>query len=127
MCHIHYLRIGVMLLCNPDVGNPSDDLDYDMCLWPAPKRSYNPNRALYHFRWHWDYSGGQMTNLGQHSLDIVHWFLGASAPKAVSSSGGRFALRDNGETPDTQDSLFEYDGWAASWSCREARRGAAPS
>jgi predicted dehydrogenase len=67
-----------------------------------------------------------MTNLGQHSLDIVHWFLGASAPKAVSSSGGRFVLRDNGETPDTQDTLFEYDGWTASWSNREASRGPGP-
>jgi predicted dehydrogenase len=45
----------------------------------------------------------------------------------VSSSGGRFALRDNGETPDTQDSLFEYDGWTASWSHREASRGAPPT
>ena len=64
-----------------------------------------------------------MTNLGQHSLDIVHWFLGADGPAAVTSVGGRFALRDNGETPDTQDALFEYAGWTASWSHREASRG----
>ena len=63
-----------------------------MWLGPAPKRPYNPNRAIYHFRWFWDYSGGQMTNLGQHSLDIVHWFLDATAPTAVTSAGGRFAL-----------------------------------
>ena len=75
---------------------------------PRPKRPYNSNRSLYHFRWFWDYSGGQMTNLGQHSLDIVHWFLDATAPTAVTSAGGRFALKDNGETPDTQDALFEY-------------------
>ena len=37
--------------------------------------------------------------------------------------GGRFALRDNGETPDTQDTLFEYPGWTASWSHRECCRG----
>jgi predicted dehydrogenase len=115
----------------PGFGSPPDSeppagFDYDFWLGPAPKRPYNPNRALYHFRWHWDYSGGQMTNLGQHSLDIVHWVLGASAPRAVSSSGGRFALRDNGETPDTQDALLEYDGWTASWSHREASRGAPP-
>src|SRR4051794_16879321 len=112
---------------SPPDGDPPPGLDYDLWLGPAPKRAYNPNRALYHFRWHWDYSGGQMTNLGQHSLDIVHWFLGASAPTAVSGAGGRFALRDNGETPDTQDALFEYDGWTASWSCREASRGPAPA
>src|SRR5689334_919261 len=52
----------------PGFGRPADadppaDLDYDLWLGPAPKRRYNPNRSLYHFRWFWDYSGGQMTNL----------------------------------------------------------------
>ena len=103
------------------------ELDYDLWLGPAPKRPYNPNRSIYHFRWFWDYSGGQMTNLGQHSLDIVHWFLDATAPTAVTSAGGRFALKDNGETPDTQDALFEYPGWTATWSHRECSRGAAPA
>ena len=79
--------------------------------------------GIYHFRWFWDYSGGQMTNLGQHSLDIVDWVLDATKLKAVVSVGGRFALTDNGETPDTQDALFEFDGWTAAWSCREAVRG----
>jgi predicted dehydrogenase len=112
---------------SPADGPPPPGLDYDLWLGPAPKRPYNPNRSLYHFRWFWDYSGGQMTNLGQHSLDIVHWFLGATAPSAVASSGGRFALQDNGETPDTQDALFEYPGWTASWSERECSRGAPPA
>jgi predicted dehydrogenase len=67
-----------------------------------------------------------MTNLAQHSLDIVHWFLDATGPKAVTSAGGRFALQDNGETPDTQDSIFEYPGWTASWSHRECSKGADP-
>jgi predicted dehydrogenase len=111
----------------PPDGEPPPELDYDLWLGPAPKRAYNPNRSLYHFRWFWDYSGGQMTNLGQHSLDIVHWILGVEAPRAVTSVGGRFALQDNGETPDTQDALFEYDGWTASWSHREASRGTAPT
>ena len=67
-----------------------------------------------------------MTNLGQHSLDIVHWFLGVDGPD------GRHQRRragspsqDNGETPDTQDALFEYPGWTASWSHREAQPGRA--
>ena len=93
---------------SPPDGPPPPELDYDMWLGPAPKRPFNPNRSLYHFRWFWDYSGGQMTNLAQHSLDIVHWFLDAAGPLAVSSAGGRFALKDNGETPDMQDALFEY-------------------
>jgi predicted dehydrogenase len=112
----------------PGYGSPADrdpprELDWDLMLGPAPFHRYNPNRAIYHFRWFWDYSGGQMTNLGAHSLDIVHWYLGVRGPAAVTSAGGRFSLRDNGETPDTQDALFEYPGWTAVWSHREAARG----
>ena len=36
---------------------------------------------------------------------------------------GRFVLRDNGETPDTQDALFEYPGFTAIFSYREASAG----
>jgi predicted dehydrogenase len=112
----------------PGFGRPADadppaDLDWEMWLGPAPKRRYNPNRGLYHFRWFWDTSGGQMTNLGAHSIDVVHWFLGVKGPTAVSCAGGRFSLEDNGETPDTQDALFEYPGFTAVWSHREASAG----
>ena len=92
---------------NPPDGPPPSDLDYEMWLGPAPKRVYNPHRALYHFRWFWDYSGGQMTNLGAHEVDIMQWVMQQKAPSAVGSSGGRFALQDNGETPDVQDAVFD--------------------
>ncbi|MGE3808867.1 MAG: Gfo/Idh/MocA family protein, partial [Gemmataceae bacterium] len=108
---------------SPPDGEPPAELDWEMFLGPAPKRPFNPNRAIYHFRWFWDYSGGQMTNLGQHSLDIVDWILGVDKLRAVASMGGRFALEDNGETPDTQDALFEFPGWTAAWSQRECSRG----
>jgi predicted dehydrogenase len=124
------VRMGAYRNIMPGFGRPADsdppaELDWDLWLGPAPSRKYNPNRALYHFRWFWDTSGGQMTNLAQHSLDIVHWFLGMTAPAAVSSAGGRFCLLDNGETPDTQDALLEYPNCTASWSHREASRGSA--
>jgi predicted dehydrogenase len=108
---------------SPADGEPPDGLDWEMWLGPAPRRAYNPNRGLYHFRWFWDYSGGQITNLGQHALDIVHWFLDVEAPLAVSSAGGRYCLADNGETPDTQDAIFEYPGFTAVWSHREGSQG----
>jgi predicted dehydrogenase len=104
---------------SPSDATPPNDLDYDMWLGPAPKRPYNAKRSLYHFRWFWDYSGGQMTNLGGHEIDIVQ----VKGPSAVTSSGGRFALEDNGETPDTQDALFEYPGFTALFSLREASAG----
>ncbi|HZY90807.1 MAG TPA: Gfo/Idh/MocA family oxidoreductase [Gemmataceae bacterium] len=122
------VRMQVARNILPGFGSPADcdpppGLDWEMWLGPAPERPYNPNRCIYHFRWFWDYSGGQMTNLGQHSLDIVDWVLGLGGLRAVSSAGGRFALTDNGETPDTQDALFEFPGWTATWSHRECARG----
>jgi predicted dehydrogenase len=112
----------------PGFGNPPDqdppkELDWDLWLGPAPYRRYNPNRAIYHFRWFWDYSGGQQTNLGQHSLDLVHWITGARAPEAVYSTGGRFFLKDNGEVPDVQDTILEYPGFTATCQYREATAG----
>jgi predicted dehydrogenase len=116
----------------PGFGNPADcdppeDLDWDRWLGPAPARKYNPNRALYHFRWFWDYAGGQMTNLGAHHLDIVDWVLGMDSLKSVSSVGGRFALTDNGETPDTQDVLYASDRWTAAFTMRECAVGSKPA
>jgi predicted dehydrogenase len=119
------VQCSFMRNINPGFGNPPDcepprELDWEMWLGPARARSYNPNRAIYHFRWFWDYSGGQMTNLGQHSLDIVHWCLGLKAPKAVTSAGGRLFLKDNCEVPDTQDTIIEYPGVQVVCQIRES-------
>jgi predicted dehydrogenase len=112
----------------PGFGSPPDcepppELDWNHWLGPAPYRKYNPNRAIYHFRWFWDYSGGQMTNLGQHSLDLVHWFLGVNAPKSVYSTGNRHHLKDNCEVPDTQDAIHEYSSFTVVTQYREASAG----
>src|SRR5437867_919758 len=113
---------------SPGFGKPPDqapppDLDYDLWLGPAPQRPYNPNRAIYHFRWFWDYSGGQMTNLGAHCLDTVHWIAGVKGPTAVTSAGGRYFLKDNCEVPDVQDALIEYPGFHTVCQLRECAAG----
>jgi len=102
----------------PDTDAPKE-IDWEMWLGPAPYRQYNPFRALYHFRWFWDYSGGQMTNWGAHDIDVTRWALGARAPIAVSGMGGRFALSDGGETPDVQEVLYQFPDCVVSWSVRE--------
>jgi predicted dehydrogenase len=106
----------------PDSAAPAD-FDYDMWLGPAPQRPYNKMRGIYHFRWFWDYSGGQMTNLGSHELDIVQWVLQAKGPKVAFSTGGRLVLKDGCETPDTQDTIWEYPSCNASYYIREAAAG----
>jgi len=78
---------------------------------------------LYHFRWFWDYSGGQMTNLGAHSLDTIHWIAGVKGPSAITSAGGRLFLKDNCETPDVQDAIIEYPGFHAVCQIRECAAG----
>ncbi len=125
---VHSARLGFYRNVYPGFGAPPDsppptDLDFDLWLGPARVVPYNKNRVLYHFRWFWDYSGGQMTNWGAHDLDVVQWAFNVKGPTAVMSSGGRFALEDNGETPDTQDAFFEYPNATTIWSHREASFG----
>jgi predicted dehydrogenase len=128
---ISSVRMAAIRNVSPGFGSPPDGvppvgLDYDTWLGPAPKRPFNPNRGLYHFRWFWDYSGGQVTNLGAHHLDIVDWFLGLDKLSQVSSIGGRFALTDNGETPDTQDAIFDCGAYTSALTVREAANGDKP-
>ena len=95
---------------NPPNEQPPVDLDWEAWLGPAPKVPYNKNRSFYRFRWFYDYSGGQMTNFGVHYLDFIHWALGQDAPLAVTAMGGKFALQDNREIPDTLEAIWHYPG-----------------
>lgn len=122
------VRMAAVRNVFPGFGTPADcdppaDLDWNVFLGPTPLHPYNPNRGIYHFRWFWDTSGGQMANLGAHHLDIVDWVLGMDTLKSVSSVGGRWVLKDNCETPDTQDTVFEFDKWTATIVIREASAG----
>src|SRR6202043_463845 len=95
---------------NPPNEDPPKELDWDAWLGPAPKVPYNKNRTFYRFRWFYDYSGGQLTNFGVHYLDMIHWALGHEAPLAVTAMGGKFAVADNREVPDTIEVLWQYPG-----------------
>ena len=99
----------------PDGEAPST-VDYDMWLGPAPKRPFNKNRFHFNFRWYYDYSGGLMTDWGAHMIDVANWGMGAGAPNAAVSVGGKFGFPDDAEeTPDTQQALWEYDGYSMIW------------
>lgn len=112
---ITHVRIWNVWNESPDgIGNPPDsepppDIDYDMWLGPAPKRPFNPNRCYAPGYWfQWDYSGGHMLAWAIHHIDTAHWVLGVTAPRMVVSTGGKYALKDNRTTPDTQDALLDY-------------------
>jgi predicted dehydrogenase len=95
---------------------PPPGVDYDMWLGPATKRPFNPNRFHFTFRWFWDYAGGLMTDWGVHEIDIALYFMGVRAPKSVMASGGKLAYpNDASETPDTLQTVFEYDTFNLLW------------
>jgi predicted dehydrogenase len=100
---------------NPPDGDPPPGVDYDMWLGPAPKRPFNPNRFHFNFRWFWDYAGGLMTDWGVHLINIMLWAMGPQSPKTVSSTGGKFVLEDNSETPDTQIAVYEFPTYTLVW------------
>ena len=103
-----------------DCGNPPDEpvpagVDYDMWLGPAPKRPFNRNRFHFNFRWFWDYAGGLMTDWGVHLINIALWAMGPEWPKSVVSSGGKYVLQDNTETPDTQIAVYDFPSYTLIW------------
>jgi predicted dehydrogenase len=95
---------------NPPDGEPPAGFDWEAWLGPAPKRPYNKNRGFYRFRWFRDYSGGQLTNFGVHYMDVIQWALGHDAPLAVTAMGGKFAVEDNRDVPDTLEVMWLYPG-----------------
>jgi predicted dehydrogenase len=99
----------------PD-GEPPASVDYNFWLGPAPARSFNKNRFHFNFRWYYDYSGGLMTDWGAHMIDIANWGMNVKAPRAAVSVGGKFGFPDDAEeTPDTQQALWEFDGYSMIW------------
>ena len=96
-------------------GNPPPGVDYDFWLGPAPKRAFNPNRFHYNFRWFWDYAGGLMTDWGVLLINLAMWGMGPEHPKTITSCGGKFAVDDNTETPDTQIAVYEFPTYTYIW------------
>jgi predicted dehydrogenase len=90
--------------------SPPTNLEWDQWLGPAPKVPYNKNRAFYNFRWFYSYSGGQLTNFGVHYFDMLRWCLGQDAANAVTVMGGKYAVKDNREIPDTLEALWQVPG-----------------
>jgi len=95
---------------NPPDGPPPNESEWDQWLGPAPKVAYNRNRTYYNFRWFYSYCIGQLSNFGVHYVDMMRWCLGKDSPRSVTAIGGKYAVEDNREIPDTLEVLWEYDG-----------------
>ncbi len=106
----HVLNEWPLGIGNPPDTTPPNEEQWDQWLGPAPKVPYNANRTYYRFRWFYNYSGGQLTNFGVHYMDMLRWCFGQDAPRAVTALGGKYAVGDNREIPDTLEVLWQFDG-----------------
>jgi predicted dehydrogenase len=93
----------------PDGAVP-EGLDYDLWTGPAEMKPFNPNKLHYNWHWVWNTGNGDLGNQGIHQMDLARWGLGKTEfPRTVMSSGGRFGYKDDGETPNTLTTAFEFD------------------
>jgi predicted dehydrogenase len=121
---VHFVRIWNYVNMAPNgIGRVADSaapegLDWDFYLGPAPRVPFNAKRFGPSYRWFRDYAGGYITDFGAHRFDTVHQIMGATAPKTVAATGGRFRLRDAGDIPDVLQVTYEYEGFVLSYeSC----------
>jgi predicted dehydrogenase len=94
-------------------------LDFNLWQGPAPRKEYKDNLVHYNWHWFWHWGTGESCNNGNHELDCCRWFLGVDFPTKVTSAGGRYAYKDDWETPDTQVVAFEFgDQKTITWEGR---------
>ncbi len=98
-------------------------LDFDLWQGPAPRRDYKDNLVHYNWHWFWHWGTAETCNNGTHEIDMCRWFLGVDYPTRVTSSGGRYAYKDDWEMPDTQVATFEFSGKKAiTWEGRSCNK-----
>ncbi len=104
-------------------GKPPENLDWTLWQGPSPDHDFivkdeptpgvvrQDGAGLYvHYNWHWfwEYGCGEIGNQGVHEMDIAVWGHNRGLPVKVYSTGGRYAWKDQAETPNTQATSFTY-------------------
>jgi predicted dehydrogenase len=91
------------------VSDPPREVNFDLWLGPAQETPFHANLVHYNWHWFWDFGNGDIGNQGVHQMDIARWGIpGATLPRSVISLGGRFGYEDQGQTPNTQITVFDY-------------------
>jgi len=112
----HVLNQGPEGLGNPPVGEPPVDLDVDLWCGPAPKK-YHPLliQGAYTHPSFMAWSGGWTPGMAPHVIDLPYWALELDHPTRVSSSGGRYIIKDCGDAYDTHEVLWTYPNFTMTW------------
>jgi predicted dehydrogenase len=114
-----FLARGLCYKKRPSIGRVAADqvipesVDYDLWCGPAPKNPLHRQKLHYDWHWMWDTGNGDLGNQGVHQMDIAMWGLDKhQIANRVQCVGGRLGYVDDGETPNTQLCLFDYDDGA---------------
>jgi predicted dehydrogenase len=99
---------GYLTPVPPGMDKKPEGLDWNACLGWLPKIPWDPKRYFNRFAY-WDFAtGGQTGGLFVHLVDVVHWYLGLTAPRAAVALGGIYKYDDGRDTPDTISLITEY-------------------
>jgi hypothetical protein len=78
---------------------------WDAFLGDAPHREFDPNRLI-HWRYFWDYSGGNVYEGLSQQLSFWYKTLDLRIPKTATMQGGTYLWTDGREVPDTSSVSF---------------------
>jgi predicted dehydrogenase len=95
------------------------ELDWDMWCGPAPMRPYNPAIHPKGFRNFLDYANGMLGDWGIHWMDQILWWTEEKYPRKIFSSAARHIKEDSTDAPDTQNVVFEFESFTATWEHRQ--------
>jgi predicted dehydrogenase len=98
-------------------------IDYNLFQGPAPLVPLMRKNLHYDWHWFWDTGTGEVGNLGAHNIDESRWAIGRQdiAPGAISIAG-RVGMNDDGQTPNTQITFFDYKPVPLIYEVRGLRR-----
>ncbi|HYF69329.1 MAG TPA: Gfo/Idh/MocA family oxidoreductase [Ohtaekwangia sp.] len=113
---VHYPgNVGII---TPDSEAPSG-LDWNMWCGPAPLKPFNTKIHPKGFRQFLDYANGTLGDWGIHWLDQILMWTEEKHPQKIYSTAERFIKRDNTDAPDTQNVIYEFEDFTATWEHRQ--------
>jgi predicted dehydrogenase len=90
-------------------------LDWDLWQGPAPRKPYKDNIQPYNWHWLRIYGTGEALNNGTHEVDVCRWALGVDFPNRITSTGGRYQVKDDWQFYDTLVTSFDYEDKMLTW------------
>jgi predicted dehydrogenase len=84
-------------------------LDWKQWLGGAPDQPFSEEK-FYRWRWFWDFSGGAMTDLFTHWIDVAHWAMKSDQPREAQMLGDKYIF-EQWDCPDTVQAALRYPGF----------------